>query len=98
METTHQHPPRDLAEALMRARQLLTEEDVALLKSKPLAEAIWSLHLTLGHQLRGALALWSDDAVELFRDITERMPEHPALDADSAASALVAALWNEVHG
>lgn len=98
METKYQHPPRDLASALVRARQLLTEEDVALLKAKPLEEAIWSLHLTLGYQMRADLGLWSDDAVDLFRDITEKMPERPALDADSAASALLTSLWKELNG
>ncbi|MET3513406.1 hypothetical protein ABIC63_001173 [Pseudacidovorax sp. 1753] len=88
-------PPVNLGEALKRARSLLTEDDVATLKSKSLPAAIWSLHLTLGHSLRRDLGLWSDDAITLFRDITEKMPEHPALDADSASSALIAALWNE---
>lgn len=97
METISQSPPRGLAEALARARSLLTEEDVALLRAKPLPEAIWSLHLTLGHRLRDNLSLWSDDAIVLLKDITEKMPEHPALDADSASSALIAALWQEVQ-
>lgn len=95
METRKVAPPTNLDEALARARSLLTEDDVATLQSKPLPEAIWSLHLTLGYSLRSSLSLWSDDAVVLFKEITEKMPEHPALDADSASSALIAALWKE---
>lgn len=90
--------PKSLDEALQRARGLLTDEDVALLQEKPLNEAIWSLHVTLGHSLREGLSLWSEEAVPLFQDIAEKMPERPALDADSASSALIAALWHQLHG
>jgi hypothetical protein len=97
MNATDSGSPKSLQDALPRARALLTDEDVVLLREKPLNEAIWSLHLTLGHSLREGLSLWSEDAVPLFQDITERMPERPALDADSASSALIAALWQEVR-
>jgi hypothetical protein len=97
MNDTNRGSPKSLEEALQRARELLTDEDVALLRAKPLNEALWSLHVTLGHSLREGLSLWSEEAVPLFQDITEKMPERPALDADSASSALIAALWSQLH-
>ena len=97
MNGTNHGSPKNLEEALQRARELLTDEDVALLQAKPLNEALWSLHLTLGHSLRENLSLWSEEAVPLFQDITEKMPERPALDADAASSALIAALWHQLH-
>lgn len=97
VKVMHQDPPRDLANAIERARSLLTDADRALLEAKPLPEAIWTLHLTLGHRLRDALGLWSDDALDLFKDISQRMPDHLALDADAASSALIAALWQELN-
>lgn len=97
MDTTDRGSPKNLEEALQRARELLSDEDVALLQAKPLNEAIWSLHVTLGHRLRESLSLWSDEAVLLFQDIAEKMPERPALDADSASGALIATLWHQLH-
>ncbi|WP_431261627.1 DUF6794 domain-containing protein [Roseateles chitinivorans] len=90
-------PPSRFEDALALARQLLTEEDAVALRSKSLEEAIWTLHVTLGHQIRSALGLWNDDATGLFHDMTLEVPAGPALDADSASSALISALWQEAN-
>ena len=95
MNTNGSSSPRSFEEAMSLARALLSDADIELLCGKPLHEAIWSLHLTLGHSLREHLSLWADEALPLFQDITEKMPEHPALDADTASSALITALWLE---
>ena len=97
MQNTKAAPPTNLEEALARVRSLLTEDDVTTLQSKRLPEAMWSLHLTLGHSLRNNLGRWSADAIVLFQDITKKIPGHLALDADSASSALIAELWRELQ-
>lgn len=60
MNATDLASPKSLQDAPPRAQALLTDEDVAPLREMPLNEAIWSLHLTLGHSLWEGLSLWSE--------------------------------------
>jgi len=89
--------PRTLAEALIRAEALLTDAEREVIQTKPLVDAGWSLHMTFGHRLRNELCLWGEDANRLFGDINQRMPEYLAVDADTASTALMDALWYKYH-
>ncbi|MEW1780869.1 hypothetical protein AB0305_01595 [Arthrobacter sp. NPDC080086] len=90
-------PPTTLEDALQAARALLSSEDKVLMQTRSLEDAIASLYLTLGYQLRCALSLWSDAADPLILDMAKKMPECPPLEADSASRALIRALWHEFH-
>lgn len=89
--------PQTLGEALLRAEALLTDAERDVIQSKPLMDVGWNLHMTLGHKLRTELGLWTDEASSLFDDINRRMPEHLAVDADTASAALIDALWHKYH-
>ncbi|KHK51926.1 hypothetical protein PI87_20495 [Ralstonia sp. A12] len=86
-----------LDDALQTARVLLSREDKVFMQTRSVEEAVMSLHLTLGYQLRSALSLWSDAATPLILDMARKLPECPPLDADSASSALIRALWHEFN-
>lgn len=90
--------PKTLAEALLRAEALLSDSERDVIQTKSLIEVGWCLHMTLGHKLRNELNLWSDEATGLFDDINQKMPEHLAIDADTASAAVIDALWNSYHG
>ena len=77
------------------ARTLMSPDDKDVLRNFSLAEAGWRLHLTLGHQLRGELGLWTEGAQALFEDINAKMPHRLAIDGDSASDALIDALWHD---
>jgi hypothetical protein len=89
--------PNTLDEALRRARSLLSQEDIELMRTEPLHVVIARLHLTLGHQIRGELDLWSEAASSLREAIANALPNYPVFDADSASAAVIALLWEDIR-
>ena len=86
--------PKTLQQALECANRLLTKQDEVILQSEPLEVAQIQLHLTLGHQLRSVLGLWQEDAQALFDELMTQVPNTAlVIDADSASSAIIKALW-----
>lgn len=86
--------PRTLEEAIFAAQALMTDEDRKVLEMCTQAEAGWRLHMTLGHMLRNALGLWTDDAESLYRDLMDKLPDaFVVVDGDTASSVLIAKLW-----
>ena len=95
---SHLACPQTLAEALARADSLLTDEEKEVIRTRPLSDVGWMLHMTLGHKLRNALGLWTPSASALYDDINRQMPDCFAIDGDTASAALISAMWFEQHG
>lgn len=89
--------PHNLAAALTIARTLMSPEDAEVLKTASQEEAIWRLHMTLGYALRSKLKLWSEETEELFEDMNSKMPNCLVVEADTASTALIKALWDEAQ-
>ena len=90
--------PTTLHEALALARGTLTNSDLTVLRSRSREEASWSLHMTLGHELRNVLGLWTEAASPLYDDMMQRLPGVLVVDGDTASAVLIDALWCEQHG
>ena len=95
---TYQDYPQTLAEALSKGEALMTDADKAIIQTRTLLDSDALLHMTLGHTLRNELGLWNESATLLFDDINQRMPDQLAIDADTASSALISAIWHAQHG
>jgi hypothetical protein len=90
--------PNTLEAALDAATEILTAEDLAVLRTYPLEECQWRLHFTLGYQLRNSLGLWGEDAEPLYRDLMSRVEGvFLVVDGDTASSALIASLCRRVR-
>ena len=89
--------PANAIDALHATRSLLLPEYVTVLQTKPLVEALWTLHMTLGHTLRAKLNLWGDHKQTLFDDLMARFSWAFAVDGDTASSTLIEAMWREAH-
>ncbi|BEP65113.1 hypothetical protein GmRootV213_56670 (plasmid) [Variovorax sp. V213] len=91
-------PPLTFEDAVAKARTLMSLEDKDVLRTFPLEEASWRLHMTLGYQLRGELGLWHATATQaLFDDMNAKMPHRLVIDGDTASGALIDALWHDAR-
>ena len=89
--------PSLFSEAVVKGWSLLNESEKDVLRKLPIQKAGIELHLTLGHRLRTELGLWGSDTSQLFDDMNAQLPEHLAVDADTASAALIDVLWHEVR-
>lgn len=89
--------PCTLTDPTEKAWNLFTREEIDMLRQTSLDNARVSLHLTVGHELRHELGLWSADADELFNDISAHMPSRLVLDADMASDVLIEVLWHKAR-